>query len=78
MYANKLSFKYNKIICFLRKKNLIELLIFRLFNIIYLKLGMGRIHYPVDYPVGYPVSGYPVSGGKIGRIAGYHFSIITF
>ncbi len=42
---------------------------------------MGRIHYPAGapagYPAGYPVAGYPVSGGKIGRIAGYHFSIIT-
>ena len=41
---------------------------------------MGRIHYPAyypaGYPAGYPVAGYPVSGGKIGRIAGYHFDII--
>ena len=47
-----------------------------------LKVGMGRIHYPADYPdgypAGYPVAGYPVSGGKIGRIAGYHFSIISY
>ena len=33
-------------------------------------LGMGRIHYPAGAP-----AGYPVSGGKIGRIAGYHFGI---
>jgi hypothetical protein len=41
---------------------------------------MGRIHYPAGapagYPAGYPVAGYPVSGGKIGRIAGYRFCII--
>ena len=34
---------------------------------------MGRIDYPADYPAGYSVAGYPVSGGKIGRIAGYRF-----
>ncbi len=33
-------------------------------------VGMARIHYPADYPAEYPVAaGYPVSGGKIGRIA---------
>ena len=35
------------------------------------RVGMGRIHYPADYP-----AGYPVSGGKIGRIAEYHFGFI--
>jgi len=39
-------------------------------------VGMGRIHYPAYYPAGYPVAGYPVSSGKIGRIAGYRFCII--
>ena len=34
---------------------------------------MGRILYPAGAP-----AGYPVSGGKIGRIAGNHFSIITY
>ena len=37
---------------------------------------MGRIHYPADYPAGYPAAGYPGYGGKMGRIAGYHFGII--
>ncbi len=34
-------------------------------------LGMVRIHYPADYP-----TGYPVTGGEICRIVGYHFCII--
>ena len=38
---------------------------------------MGRIHYPAGAPAGYPVAGYPVSGGKIGRIAGYHLLILS-
>ena len=57
-----------------------SLIFFQFFNYFESFVGMGRIHYPADYPAGYPagypVAAYPVSGGKIGRIAGYRFCII--
>ena len=43
------------------------------FRLLYLYLlGMDRILFPVGAP-----AGYPVCGGKIGRIAGFHFTRIT-
>ena len=42
-----------------------------LYKLYYIILGMDRIFYLAGAPARYPVAGYPVSGEKTGRIAGF-------